>query len=379
MEIATFIDIITRKNNCFFTGVPDSLLNPLCGFLCEQYGVASAQHIVAANEGNAVAIAAGAHLATGKTPVVYMQNSGLGNALNPIISMVSDRVYGVPTIFVVGWRGEPNVHDEPQHMFQGELTPILLNNVDIEYLVVDKKTTSESLEKAAQSFDAILAKGKSVAYLICKNALTTNKKYTMQNSSSLVREEVIASILEAAGADPVLATTGKSSREVFELRERCAQLHRQDFLTVGSMGHCSSIALGAAMQRPEKRFWCIDGDGAALMHMGAIPVIAACDPQNFVHIVLNNCSHESVGGIPTAPQTISFVRLAEACGYDYCALVEDAQSLRAVLQEVQKSHCLSFVEVKIRIGSRKDLGRPTNTVHEMKQAFAAYMQEEKER
>lgn len=378
MEITAFVNAITKMENCFFTGVPDSLLSPLCGYLCAQYGAAGEHHIVAANEGNAVAIAAGVHLATGKTPVVYMQNSGLGNALNPIISMISDRVYAIPTILIVGWRGEPNLHDEPQHMFQGELTPTLLDSVGIQYTVVDARTTAEDLKQAAQAFQNTLSQGKSAAYLICKNALTAETKYANQNRSSLVREDAIAMILEAADTDPVLATTGKSSREVFELRQRFGQSHAQDFLTVGSMGHCSSIALGAAMQCPKKRFWCIDGDGAALMHTGAMPVIAACAPENLVHIVLNNRAHESVGGIPTAPQEMSFTRLAQVCGYDYCATAEDAESLRAVLSEVRTSHKLSFVEVKIRIGSRKDLGRPTSTVQEMKQAFVSYLQEEKE-
>ena len=296
MQVETFVRVL---NADFYTGVPDSQLKALCNYLMNTYGIDPLHHVIAANEGNCTALAAGYHLATGKVPVVYMQNSGEGNIINPVASLLNDQVYAIPMIFVVGWRGEPNVHDEPQHVYQGQVTLKLLEDMGIEAFVLSQETTEAELEQAMSSFRQLLEKGKNVAFVIRKNALTYTKKVRYANDYPMQREEIIRHITYASGKDPIVSTTGKASRELFEIRAAEGQTHGTDFLTVGSMGHASSIALGIALQRPDIRVWCIDGDGAALMHMGAMAVIGQNAPKNLIHIVINNEAHETVGGMPT--------------------------------------------------------------------------------
>ena len=230
----------------FFTGVPDSQLKALCNFLMNRYGIDPAHHIIAANEGNAAALAAGYHLATGKTPVVYLQNSGLGNIVNPVASLLHQKVYGIPCLFIVGWRGEPGVHDEPQHIFQGEITLKLLEDLEIPAFVIDKTTTEEQVSARLEEYRALFAQGKQAAFVVRKGGLEYTGKVVYENAHPMTREEAIGYILQASGGDPVVSTTGKASREVYELRESRGQGHGHDFLTVGSMGHSSSIEIGRA-------------------------------------------------------------------------------------------------------------------------------------
>lgn len=357
----------------FFTGVPDSQLKALCDGLVDTLGI-SEKHIIAANEGNAVGLAAGYYLATGKVPVVYLQNSGLGNITNPVASLLNDRVYGIPCVFVVGWRGEPGIHDEPQHAYQGLITQALLETLDISCFELTAQTTEEALRQQLERWKPRLAAGKSVALLVHKGALQYAGSATYRNGNTLLREEVIRRVTEVSGDDVIVSTTGKTSRELFELREQQGQPHCYDFLTVGSMGHSSSIALGIALNKPHTRVWCIDGDGAALMHMGALAVIGASKPRNLVHLVLNNAAHESVGGMPTVAGQIDFVVLAKACGYPLAMSVADTDGLTAALETVKRERCLTLLEVKTAIGSRPDLGRPTVSTAENKRAFMAYLQ-----
>lgn len=371
MKITEFLDVL---NADFFTGVPDSLLQPLCNYLVDSFGI-SRQHIIAANEGNCVAIAAGYHLATGKIPVVYMQNSGIGNAVNPVVSLLNDKVYAIPTIFIVGWRGEPDVKDEPQHIFQGEITVPLLELLDIHTYIVTPHSTVQEIEYCMIEFRRRLAAGKSVAFVVKKGALSYENPVSYWNQYTLMREEIISHIMEFSGKDLVVCTTGKAGRELFELRESNRQTHEQDFLTVGSMGHCSSIALGIALQKPEQRVWCIDGDGAALMHMGAMAVIGAQKPSNLIHIVINNGAHESVGGMPTVAEQINLSEIAKGCGYPYVESVYDLFELDRVLQEAKESRLLCFVEAKAAIGARESLGRPTIPAIENKERFMQGIQQ----
>lgn len=352
----------------FFAGIPDSQLKALCDWLYNRYGV-SKQHIIAANEGNAVALAAGYHLATGKTPVVYLQNSGLGNIVNPAASLLNEKVYGIPCLFIVGWRGEPGLHDEPQHIFQGEITLNLLENLNIPAFVIDKTTTSEQLNSELDTFRKLFAQGKQAALVICKGALEYGEKITYSNDFKFTREEAIRHVLNAAGDNPVISTTGKASRELFELRTD----HKRDFLTVGSMGHSSSIALGIALSRPELKVWCIDGDGALLMHMGAMGVIGAFKPPNLIHVVINNSAHESVGGMPTAVGQMELPEIAKGCGYPYAARVETAEELDKALEAVKTRNELCLIEVRCAIGSRANLGRPTAAASENKKLFMEYL------
>ncbi len=357
----------------FYTGVPDSQLRALCDHLMDVYGTDPKHHIIAANEGNAAALAAGYHLATGKVPVVYMQNSGIGNIINPAASLLNGEVYGIPCLFIVGWRGEPGVHDEPQHIYQGEVTVRLLEDMDIRTFVIGKETGEEELREAMESFRLLFKQGKQAAFVVKKGALQYTGQVEYRNHYEMSREEIIRHITAVSGGDPVVSTTGKASRELFEIREGRGEGHGKDFLTVGSMGHASSIALGIALQKPEKKVWIIDGDGAALMHMGAMAVIGACAPRNLVHIVINNGAHETVGGMPTAAKKTDLVGVARSCGYPYAACAEDYQTLDAELLAAKEREELCLIEVKCAIGARADLGRPTTTAQENKRAFMEYL------
>lgn len=352
----------------FFTGVPDSLLRPFCDWVMDRYGIGK-NHIVAANEGNAVALAAGYHLSTGKVPVVYMQNSGIGNIINPVASLMNDEVYGIPCVFVVGWRGEPGVHDEPQHIYQGKVTLKLFEDMDIKTFVISKETTENEVLEQLCKWQPLLDKGKQVAFIVKKGALEFHKKIKYQNNNTLNREEIIEHIVKISGEDAVISTTGKASRELFEIRERESQGHGYDFLTVGSMGHSSSIALAVALYKSNKKVWCIDGDGAALMHLGGMAVIGANAPKNMVHIVINNSSHETVGGMPTVADKVNFCEIAKGCGYKKAVSVDSLEALDRALADAKKGTELCFIEVKCSIGSRADLGRPTTTAKQNKESF----------
>lgn len=370
MKVESFVNVLGVE---FYTGVPDSQLKALCDYLMDQKGIGK-QHIIAANEGNCTALAAGYHLATGKIPAVYLQNSGIGNIINPVASLLNDKVYAIPCIFIVGWRGEPGVKDEPQHIFQGEVTVKLLEDMDIAVCVIDKETSEEQLTAKMQEFSAILENGKSVAFVIKKGALSYDNKVKYANEYSLKREQIIEKIVEVSKEDIIVSTTGKASRELFEIRERNGQTHERDFLTVGSMGHSSSIALEIALSKTDRKVWCIDGDGAALMHMGAMAVIGTNKPKNMIHIVINNEAHETVGGMPTVAGSIDIVKIAQGCGYCSAVSVSDEEALGTALQKAVTSSKLTFIEVKCGIGAREDLGRPTVSARENKDNFMKFLQ-----
>lgn len=373
MHITHLTDLLSAE---FYTGVPDSQLKALCSFLADQYGTASRHHIIAANEGSAVALAAGYHLSTGKVPVVYLQNSGLGNIVNPVASLLHGKVYGIPCLFLVGWRGEPGIKDEPQHRFQGEITLGLLEQMEIPYFILQQETSLEQVQAKWQEYQTLFRQGKQAAFVVRKGAL----EYTAQNrpasANGMRREEIIAHILDLAGTDDIfVSTTGMASRELFELREARGQGHAHDFLTVGSMGHSSSIALGIALQKPARRVWCIDGDGAALMHMGSMAIIAAQAPANLIHVVINNQAHESVGGMPTAAGDIDLCGIARACGYVNTAAVSDFSALDHTLRSFCETNGPSFLEAASALGHRNDLGRPTVSPIENKRSFMDFVQE----
>ncbi len=370
MKVEKLLEIIGAD---FYTGVPDSQLKALCNYLMGTYGIDPKHHVIAANEGNCTALAAGYHLATNKVPVVYMQNSGEGNIINPVASLLNDKVYAIPVVFIVGWRGEPGIHDEPQHIYQGEVTVKLLEDMDIKPFIITKDTTDDEVASAMQEFRDILATGKDVAFVIGKGALSTDVTVEYKNDNKMVREEIIRHIVKVSGEDPIVSTTGKASRELFETRVANKQSHKYDFLTVGSMGHSSSIALGVAINKPNTKIWCIDGDGAVLMHMGSMAVLGANSPKNMVHIVINNGAHETVGGMPTVASKIDLVGVAKACGYPYAVCVDTFEALDRELEAAKERDELSLIEVKCSIGAREDLGRPTTTAIENKERFMEYI------
>ena len=367
MNVETFWETLGVD---FCAGVPDSQLRPLCDYLMNTFGTDPRRHVIAANEGGAAALAAGYHLATGKTAAVYLQNSGEGNLVNPAASLLHRAVYGIPVLFIVGWRGEPGVHDEPQHVFQGAMTLKLLEDLEIPSFVIGPDTGDEEVRGAMDSFRPQLAEGRCAAFVIRKGGLQYGEKVSYRNEAPMTREEAIGHIAQAAGEDVIVSTTGKASRELFELREARGQDHSRDFLTVGSMGHASSIALGIALQKPGTRVWCLDGDGAAIMHLGAMAVLGQAKPGNLIHVVLNNGAHESVGGMPTAAGgTLDLPGVARACGYPWAQPAGTPEALEAALTEARRRGTLCFLEVKCALGARADLGRPTTTPVENKEAF----------
>lgn len=302
-----------------------------------------------------------------------MQNSGEGNIINPLASLLNDMVYAIPMIFIIGWRGEPGIHDEPQHIFQGEVTVKLMEDMDVKTFIIGKETTEDELKAAMEDFLALLKNGKQVAFIVRKGALEYSEKVVYKNDNTMTREEIIRHIVQVTGEDPIVSTTGKASRELFETRVANGQSHQYDFLTVGSMGHSSSIALGVALNKPDRKIWCIDGDGAVLMHMGSMAVIGANAPKNLVHIVINNGAHETVGGMPTVASNMDIVAIAKACGYPNAISVSSFAQLDRVLNEAKSRNELSLIEVKCSIGARADLGRPTTTAIENKENFKGFL------
>ena len=360
----------------FFTGVPDSQLKGLCDTLFATYGVSSKQHIVAANEGNAIALCAGHYLATGRPGLCYMQNSGLGNAVNPIASLMDEQVYGLPCLLVVGWRGEPGVHDEPQHVKQGQITLSQLELLDVPYMVLDKSMTDADFDAAFADIRAHLAAGRTAAIVVKKGALTCSMKPKYGNSHAMTREDAVDVIARLAGKrDVIVSTTGKLSRELFELREAAKDSHERDFLTVGSMGHASMIALGIALAQPDRRVWCLDGDGAALMHLGAMAVLGQKKPANLVHVVINNAAHETVGGMPVCEGALNLTGMAMSAGYRHVSRAGSEMELYQAVDAAMSAGELAFIEVLCAVGARDDLGRPTTTPQQNRDALMKFIQE----
>ena len=379
MDARVLLNACERAGIRFYTGVPDSQLAGLCDTLYAAYGVDGPSHIVAANEGNAIGLCAGHYLATGRPALCYMQNSGLGNAVNPLASLMDGQVYGLPCLLVIGWRGEPGVHDEPQHVKQGQITLVQLDILDIPYFVLSKDTTEEAFAEAFAKTEERLRAGQVAAIVVRKGALTCSEKPDYRNSSTLTREEAVKRIIGLAGEkDAFISTTGKLSRELFELREARGEGHERDFLTVGSMGHASMIALSVALNQPERRVWCLDGDGAALMHLGAMAVLAKRKPKNMIHVVINNAAHETVGGMPVCEGALDASAVARAAGYPQTYRADTAEALADVVRKAMASGELALIEVMCSVGSRADLGRPTTTPQENRDALMRFLSEEKE-
>lgn len=356
----------------FFTGVPDSLLKNICAYITDH--TPKEKNIIAANEGAAVGIAAGYYMASGKLPLVYMQNSGLGNTVNPLLSLADEKVYSLPLLLMIGWRGEPGVKDEPQHAKQGEVTLELLRAMQIPYVILDSEE-----ENAIRQITFIVKEAKATnkphAIIIRKNAFGKYKlKTEMINDCPVSREEALKLVIDYLDENAVVvSTTGKLSRELFEYRETTGQGHSRDFLTVGSMGHSSSIALGIAIEKPEKNIYCLDGDGAFIMHMGAISNIGNLALGNYKHIIFNNGAHESVGGQPTLGFQLDIPSIAKACGYKEVLFAVTKEEISKQMICLQKMRGPVLLEIKVKIDSRDDLGRPTTTPIENKEHFMEYL------
>ena len=376
---STFYDLLIENGTDFFAGVPDSLLKNFCAYVTDN--APQEKHIISANEGSATALAAGYHFATGKIPLIYMQNSGEGNMINPLLSLVDPDVYSVPLLILIGWRGEPGVHDEPQHVKQGKVTCDLLDAMKIPYAIL-AETEALLPAQLERAYSYIKENSAPYAFVIKKG---TFDDYVLQNNikveAEMKREEAIEKIMLAASEKTAfISTTGMASRELYELREKHGMGHEKDFLTVGSMGHASQIALAVAMQKPNRPIFCIDGDGATIMQMGGMATVGTRKPKNLVHFVMNNGAHDSVGGQPTVGLKIDIPAIAKACGYENVYSVETANELENTMQAISRSftngdNVLTFVEVKVSKGARKDLGRPKSTPQENKKALMQFLKD----
>lgn len=348
----------------FFTGVPDSLLKPFCNVvqLHEEDS-----HIIAANEGAAVGIAAGHFLGSGRPALVYLQNSGLGNLVNPLVSLTSPEVYGIPMLLLIGWRGEPDRPDEPQHLVQGRVTLPMLECLNVPHAVLP--SNEEAISALLNEAFSTMHEEQSPFALVVPKGIFESVDFKPESLSGLSRESAIAVIAEALPPNAsIVATTGKISRELYEYRQTSNTKGQGDFLTVGSMGHASAIALGLARSRPNHPVICLDGDGAMLMHLGTLATVATVKPKNLTHIVLNNGCHESVGGLPSAASTVDLSEVLRAVGYPTVARVSDVDTLKNALSTLSTNPAQG-IEVIVASDSRSDLGRPKRSPREAKRAF----------
>lgn len=363
-----FYDSLLAQGVGFFSGVPDSLLKDFCAYITDY--TQSPNHIIAANEGAAVGLAAGYHIATGKYPVVYLQNSGFGNIINPLLSLVDPEVYKIPIVFVMGWRGEPGTTDEPQHMKQGKVTESMLRSIDTKYVILEG--SEEIITKQMdECFNYMKNNGAPFVFIIKKGTFSEYKliKETMTNFE-LGREDALKIVLSSFKEnDIIVSTTGMLSRELYEYREFMGQTHDNDFLTVGSMGHSSQIALGIALQKKDKKIYCLDGDGSIIMHMGSLSIIGDKSPHNFKHIVFNNGAHDSVGGQSTVGFSTDLCKIACACNYKQVFAAATKIDIERNIKEFILCEGPAFFEIKINKGYRENLGRPTTNPIQNKDSF----------
>lgn len=374
IEVSDFYKEMIYRNIDFFSGVPDSLLKSFCSYIKDN--VSNEKNIVAANEGNAIALASGYYLATGNIGLVYMQNSGLGNSINPLISLADKLVYSIPMLLVIGWRGEPGTKDEPQHKKQGIVTTTLLETLKIPYEILSEDTDNEEMNfKVNRAYQYMKENSEPYALVIKKG---TFNEYNLQKNDitdfQLTRESAIEIIMKKMKENSIIvSTTGMASREVFELRTKYGQGHNKDFLTVGSMGHASQIALGIALNKDNKEIYCIDGDGALIMHLGGLAIIGNQAPKNFKHILINNGAHDSVGGQETVGLNLDIISIAKACGYKECYSCNSKKELETYAEKIVNMDGPILLEVKVKKGARKDLGRPTTTPINNKEIFMEYL------
>ena len=373
IEPKLIVDKLLSFGINFFTGVPDSLLKEFC--LCVDDENSIENHLITANEGCAIALATGHFLPSHRIPLVYMQNSGIGNAINPLLSLCDREVYSIPMLIMIGWRGEPGVKDEPQHVKQGKIQEDLLSTLEIPYEIISKDTVDFS-DKISRIVDLAKSTNRPTALLVKKGTFKKfgKSKNQKETNDKMKREDALKVILDAFDEKTaIVSTTGKTSREIYEIREKNNQAHYQDFLTVGSMGHCSSIALGIALAQPKRKVICIDGDGSAVMHMGTLTSIANEKPKNLFHIVLNNEAHESVGGQNTSAKGIKFSKIVDSMNKIKTFTIDNKVLLKKHIDSFILNGGPYFVELEIDVGSRSDLGRPTTAPQDNKKAFMDFL------
>ena len=367
IDVKEFFDSLKSLGIKRFSGVPDSLLKNVCAYISDN--TSPSEHIITANEGSAVALAVGQYISTRQPSLVYMQNSGFGNAINPLLSLADAKVYGIPMLVMVGWRGEPGVKDEPQHIKQGEVMEDILDACDIPSIIIDAQT--QNIEEILRSAVALTTTNNQPVVLLVKKGTFAPYELSnlVPNIAESSREDAIEMIVRASETEDIfVSTTGMASRELFEIRVRNNEPNGKDFLTVGSMGHANMIAMGMA-QNTDKHIFCIDGDGASLMHLGNLTSTGLSKTKNLIHILLNNSAHDSVGGQPTCANMIKLTSIAKACGYASIKSTSNLNEIEGHIKKIKNEPGPHFFEVKVKKGSRADLGRPTSSPRENKEAL----------
>ncbi|MFJ9556026.1 phosphonopyruvate decarboxylase [Nocardiopsis sp. NPDC101807] len=368
IDPAHMVARLAAEGVSLYCGVPDSLLKAFN--TCVDDPASGAGHVVSANEGNAVGLAIGHYLRTGTPALVYLQNSGLGNAINPLTSLAGPEIYGIPMLLLIGWRGRPGVHDEPQHRMMGRTTPALLDSLELPWSVLPRDP--EAVGAALHEAVALSVSSRTPYALLVEEGTFAPAAAEPAGPAPALpsRETALIALADELGPEEVVvSSTGMLSRELAEHREGPGGSARMDFTAVGGMGHASSIALGIALQEPEREVWCLDGDGSLLMHLGALPVIARHAPRTFFHVVFNNGVHDSVGGQPTSIDQVDVVALAESVGYRYASAVSSLAALPDELAALRAEGGPALLEIRVRPGSRPDLGRPRATPAESRAAL----------
>jgi phosphonopyruvate decarboxylase len=366
-----YLRVLGDAGVTFFTGVPDSLLKEFCA--CVTMSLKPEDHVIAANEGASVGLAIGHYIGTGSLPLVYLQNSGLGNTVNPLLSLASPEVYGTPMLIMLGWRGEPGKKDEPQHVHQGRVMVKMLEDMDLPVVVLSDDIAEAEAQTKAAAQQARDINGP-VALVVKKGTFDKFAAPKAEADLPMGREEAIMAAAETLEDNAaVICTTGMPSRELFEFRARNNAGHHRDFLTVGGMGHASQIALGLAMAQTDRPVYCFDGDGAALMHMGSMAITGQSGAKNLIHLVFNNGVHGSVGGQPTVGFDIDMPTIATACGYATAQRVNTKEALQDAITAARATDGVTFIEVQVRPGNRADIGRPTSTPAQNKVAMMKFL------
>ena len=376
IELKSFLKALKSVNIQFVTGVPDSLLKDICAYISDN--LPPTQHVIATNEGSAIGLAIGNYLATKLVPLVYLQNSGIGNVVNPLVSLADPSVYGIPILLMIGWRGEINkemqIKDEPQHQRQGKITLAQLDLLNIPYVIINKDSRNID-DLIAKSVNSAISRKGPFAIVVRKNSFEKYKKLNNRLIKDIYlpsRKRVLEMILKnIPNSIPIVSTTGVSSRELFEIRKKIGNNVQSDFLTIGGMGHASQIAAGIAIAKMEKKIFCFDGDGAALMHTGVFAINA--DQENLVHVLINNGVHDSVGGQPTKGQKLNFSKIAKAFGYKYSFRVKDINKIGDLLRIVLNQSGSTFIEIICKSGYSADLSRPSKSLDQSKIDFMRFL------
>ena len=356
-----FISFLTKKKINFFCGVPDSTLNSFLNAL----SIKKKKNVIAPNEGGAVALAMGYYLKTKKIPLVYMQNLGLGNATDPLTSLCAPEVYSIPMVLLIGWRGNPHMKDEPQHLVTGKNTLNILKLFKIKTVIIRSNKSFKSIGKIinhSQKFKKIVA-------IVVPPGIFSKLSVKVKKSNLPIRSNVIEKILRSVKKNTrIISTIGFSSREFFQVKKEKKIKNGKLFLMVGGMGHASATSLGVHLNSGKNEVICVDGDGAFLMHMGNVATAGVYAKKNFKYILFDNNAHESTGVQPTISNKINFKKIASGFGFKKVYELKTKKDVENKLSKIMKLTQPTFIRIVVATGTFKKLERPKD-LYEIKDKF----------